>query len=132
MRPEGALGDPTSPESAADVVAQYYSAIGAGDFGGAFALWADSGAASGKSFDEFVAGYDRNSSISAVVGEPGRVEGAAGSRYVHVPVGIRAVTRDGEEQRFRGDFVLRRTVVDGATEAQRGWHIHSAEITPVR
>jgi hypothetical protein len=65
------------------------------------------------------------------VGAPGRVEGAAGSRYVEIPVVVRARTRAGKAQRFEGTYTLKRTVVDGATPAQRSWRIASASLREV-
>jgi len=47
------------------------------------------------------------------------VEGAAGSRYVTIPVTVRAETTTGREQRFVGSYTLRRSVVDGATPDHR-------------
>ena len=66
------------------------------------------------------------------MGEPGRVEGAAGSRYVEVPVTVRARTADGEEQVFEGSLTLRRAVVDGATPEQRRWRLYTADVARVR
>ena len=43
-----------------------------------------------------------------------------------VLVTVTATTRSGEHQRFVGRYVVRRAVVDGATPAQRSWHIDSA------
>jgi hypothetical protein len=63
------------------------------------------------------------------IGEPGRVVGAAGSRFVEIPVVVRATTEDGVEQRYSGSYVLRRTVVDGSTAEQRRWHLYSAHLT---
>jgi hypothetical protein len=57
------------------------------------------------------------------------VEGAAGSRYVTIPVTVRAETTTGREQRFVGSYTLRHSVVDGATPDQRQWRIYSASIT---
>jgi len=128
----GVLDDPTSPESAAEIVRQYYAAIDGGDYQGAYGLWGADGAASGKTLEEFAAGFQHTSQVEATVEEPGRVEGAAGSRYVKIRTSIRAVTRQGEVQRFAGYYVLRRSVVDGATDAQRRWRIDSAEMKIVR
>lgn len=109
----------------------YYAAINSGDHLRAYQLWSDSGRASGQTAEEFIEGYAETSSVQVVVGD-GIVEGAAGSRYVELPVEIRAVTRDGSEQHFAGRYVLRRSVVDGATPEQRSWHIYSAEVGRVR
>ena len=56
------------------------------------------------------------------------IEGAAGSRYVEIPVRIAATLRDGSRESFSGHYVLRRSVVDGATAEQRAWRIYSAAI----
>ena len=113
---------------AADVLRRYYAAIAARDFRRAYALWDDAGAASGQTFEAFAAGFAETARVEAEVGEPGRVEGAAGSRYVEVPVTIRAATDAGEEQRFEGTYTLRRSVVDGATAEQRRWHLYAADV----
>ncbi|HEX6939443.1 MAG TPA: hypothetical protein VF158_08525 [Longimicrobiales bacterium] len=124
--------DPGSAEAAAAVVRDYYAAIAAGDYARAYAHWADGGAASGQSFDEFRRGFARTASVRAVVGRPGRIEGAAGSRYVAIPVEICATTTDGAAQCFRGTYTLRRAVVPGASEEMRRWHIYSADIARCR
>jgi hypothetical protein len=129
--PRGALADPTSPESAAEVINQYYAAIDAGDYHSAYTLWSNEGEASGKTYDEFAAGFQRTSQVEAMVGEPGRIGAAAGSRYVEIPVTLRAVTINGEEQHFSGHYVMRRSEVDGATPDQRRWRIYSAVMKAV-
>lgn len=122
-----AVGDPEGRDPAA-VIRRYYEAVNAGDYQAAYALWGDSGRSSGQSFEEFAAGYSDTESVQVEIGEPGRVEAAAGSRYIRIPVVLRARLKSGEEQRFEGTYTLRRAVVDGATEAQRRWHIDSAEL----
>jgi len=118
--------------AAADVVRGYYAAIAAHRYRAAYELWAERGQASGQGFPAFAQGFAGTASVTAAVGPPGRMEGAAGSRYVEVPVTIRAVTTTGERQRFRGSYTLRRSVVEGASAAQRRWHIYSARIVPYR
>jgi len=120
--------EPSSAD-AADVIRRYYAAIDAHDFRSAYALWASDGEASKQTFDQFAAGFDSTRHVSVDAGAPGRVEGAAGSRYVTVPVTVRAETTTGREQRFVGSYTLRRSVVDGATPDQRQWRIYSASIT---
>jgi len=120
--------EPT-PADAADVIRRYYQAIDGRDFRAAYALWVSDGAASGQSFAQFAAGFDGTARVAATVGAPGRVEGAAGSRYVTVPVTVRAETSKGEQQRFTGTYTLRRSVVDGATASQRQWRIYSAAMS---
>jgi len=122
--------DDGSAEAAAAVIRDYYAAIAARDYARAYGHWADGGAASGQSFEQFRAGFAETASVTADVGAPGRVEGAAGSRYVSVPVEVRATTTAGAAQCFRGTYTLRRAVVSGATAEQRSWHIASADIRP--
>jgi hypothetical protein len=135
-RPSGSdsRGGAALPDTAGDVAAaiaiieQYYAAISSGEDRRAYSFWSNSGAASGQSFDEFAEGFAETSQAHVEVGAPGRIEGAAGSRYVTVPVVITAVTANGARQSFAGTYTLRRSVVDGATAEQRSWRIHSADI----
>jgi hypothetical protein len=114
------------------VVRDYYGAINGGDFDRAHAMWSDGGRASGQTADQFARGFSDTESISVQVQSPGRIEGAAGSRYIEVPVAVEGRQRDGSVRRFVGAYTLRRAVVDGASEAQRQWHIAAADIREVR
>jgi hypothetical protein len=122
-QPPGA--DSTDP---AQVIRLYYDAINRRDFRRAFLLWGDSGRASGKTLEQFEAGFAATDSSRVTIGDAGRVEGAAGSRYVEIPVTIRAWQHNGATRQFTGSYVVRRAVVDGATDAQRQWHLNSADI----
>ena len=124
--------DTLGPEGAVAVIRRYYEAIQARELPQAYRLWAGEGDASGQTFEDFEAGFAETSSVSVETGAPGRIEGAAGSRYIEVPVHITATTRDGRVQHFQGTYVLRRSVVDGASEEQRAWHIHSAELRKLK
>lgn len=121
-------GDQATPAAARQVVVDYYAAIDAGEYAKAYALWSDNGAASGQTFEHFSGGYANTRSVRAVVGDPADEEGAAGSRYIQVPVQLNAIQRDGSERRYRGRFTLRALVADGATLEQRRWHLASAEM----
>lgn len=125
---------PDSPDAAAAaaVIRRYYEAINARQFRTAYQLWGERGEASGRSFAEFAAGFAETRRVTVETGEPGRIGAAAGSRYVEIPVVIRAVTADGRQQRFEGSYTLRRAVVDGATAAQRRWHIYTAQVRRIR
>lgn len=122
-------GEP-GPGEAVAVVRAYYGAINAADYAAAHALWA--AGASGQSPDQFAQGFADTASVLVDVESPGRIEGAAGSRYIEVPVAVEARQRDGGVRRFVGAYTLRRAVVDGASEAQRQWRIASADIREVR
>ena len=123
-------------ESAAEgtpvaVVEEYYRAISAGDFRRAYRSWGDSGPP-GQTFDQFVKGFADTASVAVTPGEPSPVEGAAGSRYVQVPVVVSATLRSGEVQRFSGAYTLRRSVVDGASAAERRWHLYRGSLQLAR
>ncbi|ATD68169.1 MULTISPECIES: hypothetical protein [Luteimonas] len=120
-----------SPDEAAAVIRTYYAAINALDYGRAYALWSDGGRASGQSPDGFAAGFDGTSVVMVDIGTPGAIESAAGSRFIRVPVSLRAQQTDGSSRRFEGEYVLRRAAVDGASDAQRTWRIASADLREV-
>lgn len=120
-------GSPAS-SAARQVVVDYYAAIDARDYAKAYAFWSDSGAASGQTFGQFSGGYANTESVRAVVAEATDEEGAAGSRYINVPVELTARQADGSQRRYRGRFTLRAVVADGASEEQRRWHLASAEM----
>ena len=119
-----------SSDEPANVVRAYYRAINERRYGDAYRLWESGGAASGKSLEVFRDGFARTASVNVVLGTPGPIDGAAGSRYVDIPVRIAAVATDGGRQAFIGTYTLRRSVVDGATPEQRAWRIYSAKVRP--
>ena len=127
----GGEGDPTA-EDAVAVVRDYYAAINGGDFGRAHALWSDGGHASGQSLQQFANGFTDTTGVAVQIDAPGRVDAAAGSRYIEVPVAIDAKQRDGSVRQFVGAYVLRRAVADGAGTEQRQWRIASADLREVR
>jgi hypothetical protein len=120
--------DSASATRAVAWIQDYYRAINEHRYRDAYAHWERGGLASGKSFDAFRKGFVSTDQVEVTVGTPGRVEGAAGSRYVEVPVRIAARTRDGALQNYSGSYTLRLSVVDGATSEQRSWHIYSAAV----
>lgn len=131
--PEGAgeVADEPTANDAVGVLRDYFAAINSGNFGRAYALWADGGRASGQSPQGFADGFADTTGLSVELMPPGPMEAAAGSRYVEVPVNLRASLRDGGERRLTGTFTLRRAVVDGATAEQRAWRIASADLRDV-
>ena len=142
---DGALVDgsdaPTTPaavpeeptaEDAVALVRSYYAAIVAHDYLRAHLLWSNEGVASGQSAAQFAAGFADTADVVVEPGAPGQVEGAAGSRFIEVPVSIRATKLDGSVHRYVGSYTLRRAVVDGASATQRAWRIASADIRETR
>lgn len=120
--------DPATPAAAEAVVRDYYAAINARDFAGAHAHWSDYGAASGQSLEAFAKGYTHTQSVEATVGKATAEEGAAGSRYILVPVALKSMQADGSTRAYRGFFTLRAVVADGAPAEQRRWHLAAAEM----
>ena len=120
--------DAKGVQAAIDVVHEYYDAINARDYRRAYELWSGKGEASKQSFEEFRDGYANTESVEIdTSGEPGSLEGAAGSQYVKIPLRLKAHTKDGKVQNFWGEYTLRRSMVDGATPDQREWRIYAAE-----
>jgi hypothetical protein len=119
--------EPTSAD-AATAIQRYYDAIQSHDFASAYALWSDGGRASGQTPEQFAAGFADTANVVVTVDVPARVEGAAGSRVVEVPVAVESTARDGRVRRFVGQYTMRRSVVDGATPDQREWRIASADL----
>ena len=119
-------------QAAVQVIRDYYSAISRRDYQQAYLLWDGEGAASQQSFKQFEQGFANTLSTAVTVGEPGRVDGAAGSAYIEIPVTITAVTKSGTQEQFRGSYVLRRVnSVPGSTPEEQKWHLYSAHITQV-
>jgi hypothetical protein len=123
-------GEPT-PQDAVTVVHDYYASINSHDYAHAYVLWSDGGHSSGKTAQQFADGFADTASVSVQIQPPGRIDAAAGSRYIKVPVTITATQRDGSTRRYVGAYTLRRAVVDGATAEQRAWRITSADLSQV-
>lgn len=116
---------------AAAKIHEYYAAIAARDYERAYRCWGSSGPP-GQSLESFAAGFADTKSVEVKTGAPSRIEGAAGSQYVEVPVTIVAKTTTGQTQRFTGHYTLRRAMVDGAPPSDRQWHLYRAEIHETR
>ena len=123
--------EPTADDAVA-LVRSYYAAIVAHEYPRAYSLWSNDGVASGQSAAQFAAGFADTTDVVVEPGAPGQVEGAVGSRFIEVPVSIRATKADGSVHRYLGSYTLRRAVVDGASATQRAWRIASADIREAR
>lgn len=131
LTPDLPADQPGASEAAA-VVRQYYAALDNGDFAQAFGLWSDGGAASERSPQQFADSFSGTASRTVEILQPGRINAAAGSRYIEVPVAIQEVRRDGSVLRQVGAYTLRRAVAEGADAGQRAWRISSADLREVR
>jgi hypothetical protein len=129
--PPIAMDAEPSAQEAAAVLQDYYAAINERDFQRAWSRWSDGGRSSGQTEQQFADGFAGTAQVALTVGTPGRIDAAAGSRYIDIPVAIQATQRDGTVRRYAGSYTLRRAVVDGATDLQRTWHISSAALHEV-
>ena len=69
--------------------------------------------------------------IKVKIGDPGQMEGAAGSSYIDVPLQLTGRTKSGEAVVLAGTGTLRRVNdVPGSTELQRRWHIYRVVLQP--
>lgn len=123
----GNQSEPTVSD-AKRLIEDYYAAVNRGAYESAYKMWSSNGQASGKSLRQFSGGYADTSNVSVSFGDPGRVDAGAGQRYIVIPVRIVARQRDQSTKEYSGTYTLGRTVVDGATPAQRAWSIRSADI----
>ena len=125
---DGAASTEAGAKEAVAVLEAYYAAINRRDYERAHRYWSGEGSASGQSLEQFRKGFADTAAVEIQIGTPGRIDPAAGSRYIEIPIEITATTIAGKTQHFRGNYVLRRSVVDGATAEQRQWRINSAKI----
>lgn len=116
------------PDDALQLIRDYYAAISARDYGRAYKLWSQNGAASGQSPQQFANGFADTTEVRAEVGDPGDEDAGAGQRYIEVPVTVSATHADGSQHRYAGSYILHRTVVDGASADDRAWRISSAKL----
>ena len=123
--------EPSAQEAIA-LIRDYYAAINARNFAQAFALWSDGGRATGQSPQQFANGFARTNGVSLEVLPPGRIDAAAGARYIEVPVALSTTLDDGSQRKYAGTYTLRRSVAAGASPEQLGWRITSAELREVQ
>ncbi|HEU4958037.1 MAG TPA: hypothetical protein VFT40_10480 [Sphingomicrobium sp.] len=118
--------DPKSAVAAREVVLRYARLIEDGEFPEARRLWteaSDLGAVENQ--------LHQFRQIEATVGDPGQMEGAAGSSYIDIPMQLTGRAKDGEPLSLTGTVTLRRVnEVPGSTELQRRWHIYRVELQP--
>ncbi|HSM11613.1 MAG TPA: hypothetical protein VK827_08595, partial [Lysobacter sp.] len=93
-----APAEPGAEEAVATVRA-YYDALDSGSYARAYRFWSDGGAATGQSPQQFADSFAGTAAQSVEFLTPGRIDAAAGSRYIEVPVMIEAIGRDGGVRR---------------------------------
>lgn len=119
--------DPRGAEAAVAVLRDYFRLSGERRFVEAHRLWTGDDLSDGA----FASRFSRYRTYRGDLGEPGRVEGAAGSLYIEIPVTVTGTLTSGEEFRQRGTFTLRRANdVPGATPEQLEWRIYKTDLRP--
>ena len=112
-----------SAQGAGQVIQRYFALLESGKADEADGLWSGSGTT-----HEFASQLARYGEVHANIGAPGKLEGAAGSIYVDVPVQLYGRLKDGKQFNSRGTMTLRRVNdVPGSTDEQRRWHIYKAD-----
>ena len=118
--------DPASAAAAQAVLIDYARHLESGQLSEARRSWTEGSDSS--IIDGQLEQFDR---IKAEVGNPGRMEGAAGSSYIEIPLDLTGLTRNGKPLALSGTAILRRVNdVPGSTELQRRWHIYRVELQP--
>lgn len=65
------------------------------------------------------------------IGDPGPMEGAAGSVYINIPLRLDGRATDGSALALGGAATLRRANnVPGSSDVQRQWHIYRVDLQP--
>ena len=110
----------TVPEDSITLtVRAYFDALERHDLAAAGSLREDSAA--------FAKAHGGSDIRNVEIGTPGAMEGAAGSRYVTVPVTFDDSVPGKPVQRMHENVTLRKAEVDGATPEQRRWHIYQIQ-----
>ena len=118
--------EPT-PESAVELIQNHYRKINEKQFEAAFKDWEGDGKASGKSLASFINVYVQTPRVEVTPGTPTPIEGAAGSRYITIPVHVTAYKVGGFKTEYAGNYVLRYSVVEGAKPRWQ-WRIYSQKL----
>jgi hypothetical protein len=116
-----------TPESAVELLRSHYRKINDKHFEDAFKDWEGEGKASGKSLAAFINGYVQTPRVEVTPGTPSPIEGAAGSRFITVPVHVTAYKVGGYKTEYSGQYVLRYSVVEGAKPRYQ-WRIYSQKL----
>ncbi len=94
----------STAEDAIQLIRNYYRWINQKKYRGAFNIWEkreDGNAVNGQSFQTFESGFSDTASVSVEIGEPGEIEGAAGSNYIQIPVVISATCHRWQPAKIR-------------------------------
>lgn len=121
----------STAEDAVQLIRNYYFWINQKKYEGAFNIWEkreDGNAVNGQSFEKFAGGFSDTASVSVEIGAPGKIEGAAGSNYIQIPVVISATSTHGSQQKFAGSYTMRSSNMAD----DKSWYINSAKVKKVK
>ena len=121
----------STSEDAVQLIRNYYRWINQKKYPGAFNIWEkreDGYGVNGQIFEKFASGFSDTASVSVEIGEPGEIEGAAGSNYIQIPVVISAMTKSGQAQKFAGTYAMRSSNMAD----DKSWYINSAKVREVK
>ena len=108
--------------AAIQTVLDYYDAINQQSYDKAYQLWAQNGAASGQTFEQFKQGFDGTVQASIQIGKTSTQDGA-----VTVPIAITSVVnvtnQEQQVRRFRGTYSVQ--------AGPNGWRLAGAKIAEV-
>lgn len=116
-----------TPESAVQLIQNHYRKINERHFQEAYKDWEGDGKASGKSLVAFINSYVQTPQVEVTPGAPSPIEGAAGSRYITIPVHVTAIKPGGFRTEYAGQYVLRYSTVEGAKPRWQ-WRIYSQKL----
>lgn len=112
--------DPGSADAAVAVVRRYLRALAGDDRAAAAREWDVNEAPTETNPARFA---QRFAGAGATIGSPGRIDSGAGQRYVEVPIRVAERAGDGAAMRDMTVVLHRSGDIDGATAADRTWHI---------
>lgn len=121
----------STEQDAVQLSRNYFRWINQKKYQGAFNIWEkheDGNAANGQSFAKFKNGFGDTASVRVEIGEPGEIEGAAGSNYIEIPVVISAMTKSGQAQKFAGTYTMRSSNMAD----DKSWYFYSARVKKVK
>lgn len=113
--------------NAAALIESFYNAVSRKEYGRAWSYFGDQKPVA--TFDAFVKGYESTKEVAVRTGAISQ-EGAAGSTYYQVPVGILAYEAEGDDKVFGGCYTVRLANPQVQGEAFAPMHIEKAELKP--
>jgi len=119
-------GQADATVAAVQTVLDYYTAITEKKFDDAYRLWANNGAASGQTLDQFKQGFSNTARVSLQLGTP---KTSAGANAVEVPVMLITIANDPNPnnpqkvQQYRGTY--------NVAPSANSWQLSGANISEV-